>query len=101
MRHALEGIGGSLVVLPTPFRDTVIVEAALRGLVERQIAGGTVALLVACGSTGEASALTEIEAAQVVGLVARAAAGRVRGLSVRFQMPLAFELDSARGLDSA
>ncbi len=33
--------------------------------------------LVACGSTGEAPALTEIEAAEVVRIVVRAAAGRV------------------------
>ena len=76
MVKSLDGIGGSLVALPTPFRDTAIDEAALIALVERQITRGTAAL-VACGSTGEASSLTQAEAAHVIGIVVRAAAGRV------------------------
>jgi 4-hydroxy-tetrahydrodipicolinate synthase len=76
MLKALDGIGGSLVALPTPFQDRSIDEAALIALVERQITRGTAAL-VACGSTGEASSLTQQEAAEVVRIVVRSAAGRV------------------------
>jgi 4-hydroxy-tetrahydrodipicolinate synthase len=76
MLHAFDGIGGSWVALPTPFQETAIDEAALAAMVERQITRGTAALL-ACGSTGEASALTAPEAALVVRIVVQSAAGRV------------------------
>jgi 4-hydroxy-tetrahydrodipicolinate synthase len=76
MVHALNSLGGSWVALPTPFQDAGIDEAALAALVERQTARGTAAL-VACGSTGEAPALTLPEASQVVRIVVQAAAGRV------------------------
>jgi len=78
MVQALDGIGGSLVALPTPFQDTSIDEAALIGLVERQIARSAAAL-IACGSTGEASTLTQKEAAEVVRIVVQ---GTVKLLDV-------------------
>jgi 4-hydroxy-tetrahydrodipicolinate synthase len=67
---------GSLTALVTPFRDGAVDEAALVRLTERQIAAGTTGL-VACGSTGEAPALTEAEHARVVSVVVAASAGRV------------------------
>ena len=70
----LSGCGTALV---TPFRaDGAVDEAALARLVEWQIESG-IDFLVPCGSTGEASTLTEAETLRVVEIVAATAAGRV------------------------
>jgi 4-hydroxy-tetrahydrodipicolinate synthase len=70
----LEGCGTAIV---TPFReDGAIDEAALRNLVEWQIASG-ISLLVACGTTGETPTLDEQEWLRVIEIVVEAAAGRV------------------------
>jgi 4-hydroxy-tetrahydrodipicolinate synthase len=70
----LSGCGTALV---TPFRaDGAVDEAALARLVEWQIESG-VDFLVPCGSTGEASTLTEAEMLRVVEIVCSTAAGRV------------------------
>lgn len=70
---------GTHTALVTPMCDdaerTVDV-AALRALVEQQIAGG-VDGLVACGTTGETATLTDDEYELVVGTVIDAARGRV------------------------
>src|SRR5512134_1475908 len=72
--NRLIGCGTALV---TPFtRTEAIDEAALRRLVDFQIAGG-VDFLVACGTTGESVTMSEEEQARVVALVIEAAAGRV------------------------
>jgi 4-hydroxy-tetrahydrodipicolinate synthase len=69
-----EGCGTALV---TPFTDAGEVDlAALRGLVEWQIAEG-IDFLVPCGSTGEAQTLDQRERDRVVSTVVEAAAGRV------------------------
>ena len=52
-----EGLSTALI---TPFRDDAIDEAALRQLVERQIAAG-VDQLVPCGCTGESATLSHLE----------------------------------------
>ncbi|MSR46104.1 MAG: 4-hydroxy-tetrahydrodipicolinate synthase [Planctomycetes bacterium] len=67
---------GSIVALVTPFRNGGIDREALAVLVERQVVGGTTAL-VACGTTGEAPTLTEHEHAEVIATVVRLARGRV------------------------
>lgn len=68
------GLGTAIV---TPFNsDESIDHASLKKLVEAQIAGG-VDFLVACGSTGEASTLSEDETDEVIVAVVAAAAGRV------------------------
>lgn len=67
---------GSITALVTPFRDGTVDEAAFRRLVERQIAGGTHAL-VPCGTTGESVTLSQDEHRRVVELCVEAAAGRV------------------------
>jgi 4-hydroxy-tetrahydrodipicolinate synthase len=73
IRH-LRGCGTALV---TPFNeDGSIDEAALRGLVDFQIAGG-IDFLVPCGTTGESVTLSEDEQCQVVRIVLDAARGRV------------------------
>src|SRR5471032_2100440 len=70
----LNGCGTALV---TPFRpDGGVDESALHALVEWQIVQG-IDFLVPCGTTGEASTLTEAETLWVVETVCRVAAGRV------------------------
>ena len=70
----LKGCGTALV---TPFAaDGAVDEAALRLLVAWQIESG-IDFLVPCGTTGEASTLTEAEGLRVVEVVVETAAGRV------------------------
>jgi 4-hydroxy-tetrahydrodipicolinate synthase len=70
----LNGCGTALV---TPFRaDGALDEAALARLVEWQIESG-VDFLVPCGSTGEASTLSEVETLRAVEIVCATAVGRV------------------------
>ncbi len=70
---------GTYTALVTPMNDDAersIDMPALERLVDRQIAAG-IDGLVACGTTGEASALFEDEFAVVVGTAVRRSAGRV------------------------
>src|SRR4051812_23370494 len=68
------GLGTAII---TPFHaDESVDHASLRKLVEAQIAGG-VDFLVACGSTGEASTLTEDETTAVITTVIAASNGRI------------------------
>ena len=70
----LNGCGTALV---TPFRpDGAVDEGALEALVEWQIGQG-IDFLIPCGTTGEASTLTEAETLRVVAIVCTVAAGRV------------------------
>ena len=70
----LSGLGTAVV---TPFHTDGSVDiASLKRLVEAQIAGG-VDFLVPCGSTGEASTLSEDETDAVVREVIETTAGRV------------------------
>jgi 4-hydroxy-tetrahydrodipicolinate synthase len=70
----LSGCGTALI---TPFQpDGSLDEAALRALVDWQIASG-ISLLVPCGTTGEASTLTPEETLRVVEITVETAAGRV------------------------
>jgi 4-hydroxy-tetrahydrodipicolinate synthase len=70
----LMGCGTALV---TPFRkDGSVDEPALHALVNWQIESG-IDFLVPCGTTGEASTLTEAEWLRVVEIVVAATAGRV------------------------
>lgn len=68
---------GSIPALVTPFdANDRIDEAALRALVDWQIAEGSSAL-VACGTTGEAATLAKEEHFRVVRICVEQAAGRV------------------------
>ena len=67
---------GAMVAIVTPFKDDRVDEAALRELVEFQIAGGTDAI-IPCGTTGESATLSHDEHNQVVDIVVDAVAGRV------------------------
>ncbi|NYF88537.1 4-hydroxy-tetrahydrodipicolinate synthase [Tunturiibacter empetritectus] len=70
----LMGCGTALV---TPFRrDGSVDEPALRALVLWQIESG-IDFLVPCGTTGEASTLTEVEWLRAIEVVVAAASGRV------------------------
>ena len=67
---------GSIPALVTPFRDGSFDEAAFRRLVDWQIENGSAAL-VPCGTTGEASTLTNDEHHRVIAVCVEQAAGRV------------------------
>lgn len=67
---------GSIPALVTPFRDGALDEAAFRRLVDWQIEQGS-AGLVPCGTTGEASTLSNAEHHRVLELCIEQAAGRV------------------------
>jgi len=76
MAADLTTLGGAMTALITPFRDGEVDFDALRALVERQIKGG-IDGLVPCGTTGEASTMTEAERLDVIRVVVEAADGRV------------------------
>lgn len=67
---------GSIPALITPFRDGAFDEAAFRRLVDWQIEAGSKAL-VPCGTTGEASTLTNEEHHHVIEVCVDQAGGRV------------------------
>lgn len=68
---------GIITALITPLRDGKVDEAALKALVERQVAAG-VHGVVPMGTTGESATLTAEEHARVVEAVVEAVAGRIR-----------------------
>ncbi|MEM9500411.1 MAG: 4-hydroxy-tetrahydrodipicolinate synthase [Pseudomonadota bacterium] len=67
---------GSIPALATPFRDGSFDESAFRRLVDWQIEHGSAAL-VPCGTTGEASTLSNAEHHRVIEVCIEQAAGRV------------------------
>jgi 4-hydroxy-tetrahydrodipicolinate synthase len=67
---------GSIPALVTPFRDGAFDEPAYRRLVDWQIENGSSAL-VPCGTTGEASTLSNAEHHRVIEVCIEQAAGRV------------------------
>ena len=67
---------GSIPALVTPFRDGAFDEPAFRRLVDWQIENGSTAL-VPCGTTGEASTLSNAEHHRVIEVCIEQAAGRV------------------------
>lgn len=67
---------GSIPALITPFKNGAIDRDAFANLIERQIAGGSAAL-VPCGTTGESATLSHDEHREVVELCIQVASGRV------------------------
>ncbi len=67
---------GSIPALITPFKNDAFDRSAFADLVERQISGGSSAL-VPCGTTGESATLSHEEHREVVTLCVEIAAGRV------------------------
>ena len=65
-----------MVALATPFKDGTIDWPAFGTMIERQIAGGSSAL-VPCGSSGEAATLSHDEHTEVVRFAVEQARGRV------------------------
>ena len=68
---------GSAAALVTPYDEKGIDYALLSRVVERQIEGGTAALVI-CATTGEAPVLTDAERTLLIGYCVRQAAGRVK-----------------------
>jgi 4-hydroxy-tetrahydrodipicolinate synthase len=74
MTTSFRGCGTAMV---TPFqKDLSLDEAALRRLIQRQIAGG-INFLVPCGTTGESPTLTHEEHLRVVAITIEEAKGKV------------------------
>ncbi len=67
---------GAFTALITPFRDGKVDHAALRDLVGRQLDGG-IHGLVPCGTTGEASTMSQQEQLAVIRTVVEAGGGEV------------------------
>ena len=68
---------GVITALITPFRDGKVDEAAFRGLIERQVAGG-VHGIVPVGTTGESATVSVDEHKRIVDLCVETVAGRAR-----------------------
>ena len=78
MTLRVEWLRGCATALVTPFtKGGAVDEARMRGLVERQIAGG-VKLLVPCGTTGESATLSSDEQQRVIAITVAAAKGKAR-----------------------
>ena len=78
MTMRVEWLRGCATALVTPFtKGGAVDEARMRGLVERQIAGG-VKLLVPCGTTGESATLSSDEQQRVFAITVAAAKGKAR-----------------------
>ena len=97
---------GSITALATPFTlDGGVDFAAWEGLLARQIAGGTQAVVVA-GSTGEAAALSDEEYVELLRAAVRYVAGRVpviagTGLSNTAKTVALCRLARSHGADAA
>lgn len=74
--RAVPPLHGSAVALPTPFEGGRVDAAALSRLAARQVEAGSSAI-VACGSTGEAAALSIKEYARVLDIVIEAVQRRI------------------------
>lgn len=74
--HEAQMFSGSIPALITPFRGGKVDESAFRRLIDWQIESGSSAL-VPCGTTGEASTISNAEHHRVVEICVEQAAGRV------------------------
>ncbi len=68
--------GGAIVAIVTPFRNGKVDEAALRQLIEEQIAAGTDGI-APCGTTGESTTLSHQEHDRVIEITIEAVRKRV------------------------
>lgn len=76
LSHPRCQLQGSIVALPTPFRNGALDFTALKVLVEFHAARGTDGLVV-CGTTGEAATLSDAERRSVVETTVALARGRM------------------------
>ena len=67
---------GAATALITPFRDHAIDFEAFGAIIDAQLAGGIDALVI-CGTTGEASTLTDDEQISAIAFAAKRVAGRI------------------------
>ena len=67
---------GSGVAIVTPFKNGKVNLSSFGKLIDRQIAGGTDAIIV-CGTTGEAATMTTAERQEAIAFCVERAAGRV------------------------
>ena len=67
---------GSGVAIVTPFKNGKVNLSSFGRLIDRQIAGGTDAIIV-CGTTGEAATMTTAERQEAIAFCVERAAGRV------------------------
>lgn len=67
---------GSGVAIVTPFKNGKVNLASFGRLIDRQIAGGTDAIIV-CGTTGEAATMTPAERQEAIAFCVEQTAGRV------------------------
>jgi len=92
---------GAITALVTPFRrDGSLDEAALRALVEWQIAEG-IDGLVPVGSTGEAATLSLAERVRVTAITAEVTAGRVPVIAGAGTNDTAVAIENSRALAAA
>jgi 4-hydroxy-tetrahydrodipicolinate synthase len=96
----LARIRGSIPALITPFRNGIVDESALQGLVERQLNEGSSGL-VPCGTTGESATLGHGEHVRVVEVVVEAAAGRVPVIAGAGSNNTAHAIELARAAKTA
>ncbi len=96
----LARIRGSIPALITPFRNGIVDESALQGLVERQLKEGSSGL-VPCGTTGESATLSHGEHVRVVEVVVEAAAGRVPVIAGAGSNNTAHAIELARAAKTA
>ncbi|MDR1796939.1 MAG: 4-hydroxy-tetrahydrodipicolinate synthase [Clostridiales Family XIII bacterium] len=67
---------GSAVAIITPFKDGAVDYDALKALLDWQVSEGTDAIVI-CGTTGEASTLTDEEQIETIGFAVEAIAKRI------------------------
>jgi 4-hydroxy-tetrahydrodipicolinate synthase len=89
-----------MVALVTPFRDGAIDWPAFGPMIERQIEGGSSAL-VPCGSTGESATLSHAEHRDVVRFVVEQARGRVPVIAGTGSNSTAEAIELTRAAESA
>jgi 4-hydroxy-tetrahydrodipicolinate synthase len=89
-----------MVALATPFRDGKVDVAALRRLVDLQLAAGT-DVIVPCGTTGESPTLNQDERERITALVVEQARGRAPVLAGGPGNDTAASVDAARRAKSA
>ncbi len=71
----MKNLHGSMTALITPFRGGAVDDAAFQRLIDRQVKGGTAAV-VPVGTTGESATVTHEEHRRLIALAVEAAAGR-------------------------
>ena len=66
---------GAMVAIVTPFKDGAVDETALRGLIERQLEGGSSGI-IPCGTTGESATVSDAERNRVIAITVDQVNGR-------------------------